>query len=132
MPAIHDEIVEAEEEGVGFEFLIQPVKVSLLKNKKLAVRFQRMKLRDPDQSGRPKAIPVKGKFLTLEADHLITAVGEQVDLSWIPQDLIKNGLIDVNPSHRRSLQEEMPLTSPEPLSLPLPQGRRRPSRSICI
>ena len=98
MPAIQDEIVEAEEEGVGFDFLIQPVKVSLLRNKKLAVKFQRMKLSGLDQTNRPKAIPIKGKFLTLEADHLITAVGEQVDLSWIPQDFIKSGLIEVNPS----------------------------------
>jgi NADPH-dependent glutamate synthase beta subunit-like oxidoreductase len=98
MPAIQDEIIEAEEEGVGFQFLIQPVKVSLLKNKRLAVKFQRMKLRGLDQSGRPRAIPIKGKFLTLEAGHLITAVGEQVDLSWIPPDLVRNGLIEMNPS----------------------------------
>ncbi len=98
MPAIPDEITEAEEEGVRFEFLIQPVKVSLLKNKRIAVKFQCMRLSGVDQSNRPKAIPIKGKFLTLEADHLITAVGERVDLSWIPQDLIKNGLIDMNPS----------------------------------
>jgi NADPH-dependent glutamate synthase beta subunit-like oxidoreductase len=100
MPAICDEIIEAEEEGAGFEFLIQPVKVSLLKNKRLAVKFQRMKLSNRDQSGRYKAIPVRGKFITLEADRLITAVGELVDLSWIPQELIKNGLIDANPSHK--------------------------------
>ena len=98
MPAIQDEIVEAEEEGVGFDFLIQPVRVSLLRNKKLAVKFQRMRLRGLDRNGRPKAIPIKGKFITLEAGHLITAVGEQVDLSWIPQDFIKSGLIEVNPS----------------------------------
>jgi NADPH-dependent glutamate synthase beta subunit-like oxidoreductase len=98
MPALQDEIVEAEEEGIRFEFLIQPAKVTLLGNKRLAVRFQRMKLWRLDRSGRPKAIPVKGKFLTLEADHLITAAGEQVDLSWIPQHLIKDGLIEVNPS----------------------------------
>src|SRR4030042_1770478 len=95
-----DEIVEAEEEGARFEFLIQPVKVSLLKDKRMAVKFQRMRLGDPDQSGRPRAIPVRGKFITLEADRLITAVGEQVDLSWIPQELIKNDLISVNPSHK--------------------------------
>jgi NADPH-dependent glutamate synthase beta subunit-like oxidoreductase len=98
MPAIRDEIVEAEEEGVRLEFLIQPVRVNLLKNKKLAVKFQRMKLSSADQTGRPRAIPLRGKFLTLEADRLITAVGEQVDLSWIPQELIENNLIDVNPS----------------------------------
>jgi NADPH-dependent glutamate synthase beta subunit-like oxidoreductase len=98
MPAIQDEIVEAEEEGARFEFLIQPVKISLLKNKRLAIKFQRFKLSGLDQSNRPKPIPIKGKFFTMEADRLITAVGERVDLSWIPQDLIKNGLIDVNPS----------------------------------
>jgi len=98
MPAIHDEIAEAEEEGVGFEFLIQPVKIMLLKNKRLAVEFQRMRLSDLDQSGRPRAIPLRGKSLTLETDRLITAVGELVDLSWIPRELIENNLIDVNPS----------------------------------
>jgi NADPH-dependent glutamate synthase beta subunit-like oxidoreductase len=100
MPALQDEIVEAEEEGMRFEFLIQPLQVRLLKNKKLAVKFQRMKLGGLDHTSRPRAIPVKGKFLELEADHLITAVGEQVDHSWIPQDLIKEGLIEVNPSSK--------------------------------
>ncbi len=98
MPAIPDEIVEAEEEGVRFEFLIQPVKIKLLKTKRLAVKFQRMKLGDPDRSGRPRAIPVRGRFVNLEADRLIAAVGEEVDLSWIPQEFIKEGMIDVNPS----------------------------------
>jgi len=37
MPAIQDEIHEAELEGVQFEFLLQPVKISLLKNKKIRV-----------------------------------------------------------------------------------------------
>jgi NADPH-dependent glutamate synthase beta subunit-like oxidoreductase len=98
MPALQDEIVEAEEEGVGFEFLIQPVKVTLLTNRRLAVKFQRMKLRGLERSGRHRAIPIEGKFLTVETDHLIAAVGEQVNLSWIPEGLIKQGLIDVNPS----------------------------------
>jgi NADPH-dependent glutamate synthase beta subunit-like oxidoreductase len=98
MPAIQDEIREAEEEGVGFEFLLQPVKIGLLKNKRIRVKFQRMKLRGRDQSGRPKAIPMKGKYLTLEADRLITAVGEGVDLSWVPNTLHRKNLIDVSAS----------------------------------
>jgi NADPH-dependent glutamate synthase beta subunit-like oxidoreductase len=100
MPAIQDEIDEAEGEGVQFKFLIQPVKVDLLKNKRLAVRFRCMKLGGPDQSGRAKAIPVKGKFIIVKTDHLITAVGEQIDLSWIPEEFIKDGLIEKNPSPR--------------------------------
>ena len=98
MPAIQDEIHEAEQEGVRFEFLLQPVKISLLKNKKIRVKFQRMRIRGRDQSNRPKAIPIKGAYVTREADGLIKAVGEGVDLSWIPETLCKNSLINVNSS----------------------------------
>lgn len=94
MPAIPDEIAEAEEEGIQFRFLIQPVKIESTPNNRLAVTFQRMTLSAPDSSNRPKAIPLKDDFLTLETDSLISAVGELVDLSWIPQNLIKNDLID--------------------------------------
>jgi NADPH-dependent glutamate synthase beta subunit-like oxidoreductase len=96
MPAIPDEIAEAEEEGVRFSFLIQPVKIEWTRKKRLAVTFQRMKLRSVDPSNRPKAVPVKGDFVTLEADSIITAVGESVDLSWLPRKYSKNGLIDVS------------------------------------
>jgi len=104
MPAIQDEIHEAEQEGVRFEFLLQPVKINLLKNNKIRVKFQRMRIRGRDQSNRPKAIPVKGAYVTLEADGLVKAVGEGVDLSWIPEMLCKKSLIDVSP----------PLTTPHP------------------
>jgi len=96
MPAIQDEIHEAEQEGVQFEFLLQPVKIGLLKNKRIRVKFQRMRIRGRDQSGRPKAIPIPGAYVTREADGLIKAVGEGVDLSWVPESLCKNGLMQVN------------------------------------
>jgi NADPH-dependent glutamate synthase beta subunit-like oxidoreductase/Pyruvate/2-oxoacid:ferredoxin oxidoreductase delta subunit len=98
MPAIQDEIFETEDEGGRFEFLLQPVKIDLLQNKRIRIKFQRMKLRGRDRDNRPKAIPIKGKYFTLEADGLITAVGEGVDLSWIPETLKKKNLIDVNSS----------------------------------
>jgi len=98
MPAIKDEIQESEEEGARFEFLIQPVNVTLLKNKRIRIKFQRMRLRGTDQRNRRKAIPIKGDFVALEADGLITAVGEGVDLSWIPEGLVEKGLIKVGPS----------------------------------
>jgi NADPH-dependent glutamate synthase beta subunit-like oxidoreductase/Pyruvate/2-oxoacid:ferredoxin oxidoreductase delta subunit len=94
MPAFSDEIAEAEEEGVRFSFLIQPAKIELTRKKRLAVTFQRMKLRAADRNNRPKAVPVKGDFVTIEADSLITAAGESVDLSWLPRKFVKNGLIE--------------------------------------
>jgi NADPH-dependent glutamate synthase beta subunit-like oxidoreductase/Pyruvate/2-oxoacid:ferredoxin oxidoreductase delta subunit len=96
MPAIKEGINEAEEEGVRFEFLVQPVSIRSVRSGKLAVRFQRMKLGPLDQSQRPAAIPIRGSFITLEADSVIAAVGEGVDLSWIPKELIKDHLIDRN------------------------------------
>jgi Pyruvate/2-oxoacid:ferredoxin oxidoreductase delta subunit len=53
-----------------------------------------MRLGEPDSSGRPGPIPVEGDLLTLKADHLIEAVGERVDLSWIDPSLVRSGLID--------------------------------------
>jgi Pyruvate/2-oxoacid:ferredoxin oxidoreductase delta subunit len=96
MPAIADEIHEAEEEGVRFEFLVQPIKISSAQKKGLTVTFQRMKLGSLDASGRPRAIPIKGDTITLKADSLITAVGEKVDLSWIPKNFVKDDLISIN------------------------------------
>lgn len=98
MPALQDEIREAEEEGVRFEYLIQPVKIDLLPSKRIRVKFQRMKLKGLDQSHRRKAIPIKGDDVTLEAEGLITAAGEGADLSWLPEGLVKNDLIAVGPS----------------------------------
>jgi NADPH-dependent glutamate synthase beta subunit-like oxidoreductase len=98
MPAILDEIREAEEEGARLEFLIQPARISLSKNDRIRVKFQRMRLRGRDQDNRRKAIPIQGNTITMEVDGLITAVGESVDLSWIPESLTKNHLIGVGPS----------------------------------
>ncbi len=98
MPAIQDEIREAEEEGASLEFLIQPARISLSKDNRIRVKFQRMRLRGRDRDNRRKAIPIKGNTVTMEADGLITAVGESPDLSWIPESLTENHLIAVGPS----------------------------------
>jgi NADPH-dependent glutamate synthase beta subunit-like oxidoreductase len=97
MPAIADEIREAEEEGARFEFLVQPAKIEEVKGRKISVTFQRMRLGDPDSSHRPRPVPVEGDLFTLKADHLIEAVGEGVDLSWIPHSMVRGDLIDAGP-----------------------------------
>ncbi len=100
MPAINDEIREAEEEGVEFCFLVQPQKIRRTREGTLEVNFQRMQLSTPDESNRRRAIPVEGEFVTLEADSLISAAGESVDLSWIPRSLARDGLIAPGESSR--------------------------------
>jgi NADPH-dependent glutamate synthase beta subunit-like oxidoreductase/Pyruvate/2-oxoacid:ferredoxin oxidoreductase delta subunit len=100
MPAIRDEVHEAEEEGILFHYLVQPSSIRHTNNGRLAVVFQRMELSTPDDSGRPRAVPKNGEFLTMETDSLISAVGELVDLSWIPAKLLKSGLIDPGSASR--------------------------------
>jgi NADPH-dependent glutamate synthase beta subunit-like oxidoreductase len=97
MPAIHDEVTEAEEEGIQFRFLLQPISVKAM-NGRLAVVFQRMELGDPDDTGRPRAVPRKDEFETIEADSIISAVGELVDVSWVPERLVLAGLIHPDPT----------------------------------
>jgi NADPH-dependent glutamate synthase beta subunit-like oxidoreductase len=97
MPAIPDEIGEAEEEGIRFSFLVQPLSIRKTDGGRLQVTLQRMELGAPDDSGRPRVAPVHGEFLTIETDSVITAAGELVDLSWVPEKIIVAGLIGPEP-----------------------------------
>jgi len=100
MPAIRDEIAEAEEEGIQFKYLVQPSFIRRTPGGRLAAGFQRMVPGEPDESGRPRVLPVEGGFLIIEADSVICAVGELVDLSWIPEKIVRAGLIDPGPASR--------------------------------
>lgn len=96
MPAFEEELQEAEEEGIGFEFLLQPVKMELVGRRRVRITFQRMKLGRRDQTGRRRAIPVDGSFVTREADGVVVAVGDDVDGSSIPPGLMEKGTIGVD------------------------------------
>ncbi len=80
MPAIKDEIEEAEREGVHFHFLATPVEIKEKDGALEEVVFQEMKLGEPDESGRRRPVPVEGKMFTLRVDSLFPAIGEQADL----------------------------------------------------
>ncbi len=83
MPAIKDEIEEAEKEGVHFHFLAAPKEVVRSGGKLAKVVFQEMELGEPDESGRRRPVPVEGRTFELEVDTLFTAIGEQADLTGI-------------------------------------------------
>jgi formate dehydrogenase beta subunit len=79
MPANPSEIEEAIEEGVKIEFLALPKKL-LSKNGTLSLESFRMKLGDPDVSGRRRADPIKGSEFSLDVDTIIVAVGQRPDI----------------------------------------------------
>ncbi len=81
MPAIDRDIAEAEEEGVRIEFLAAPLEVIRDNGRATAIRCQRMRLGEPDKSGRRRPVPVEGSEFTVELTSLIVGIGQKPDLS---------------------------------------------------
>ncbi|MCL2096256.1 MAG: FAD-dependent oxidoreductase [Oscillospiraceae bacterium] len=79
MPAEKIEISEAEEEGVIFKNLTNPIEIISEENKIKAVRLQIMELGEPDSSGRRKPVEIPGKEEILEADTVIVAIGQKLN-----------------------------------------------------
>jgi 2-oxoacid:acceptor oxidoreductase delta subunit (pyruvate/2-ketoisovalerate family) len=92
MPAVPEEIEEAEKEGVKFEFLVAPVKIIGNHGRVSGIELQRMELGEPDSSGRRRPVPVKGSNFAVAANTIITAVGEDPDLSFLPYSFLKKGV----------------------------------------
>ena len=83
MPAHEMEIDEAEYEGVEFEFLIAPKQIVSDAGKPIYIEFIRMKLGEPDASGRRRPIEIPGSEFKMPADYVIGAIGQTQDLSFI-------------------------------------------------
>jgi len=77
MPAEAAEIAEAEEEGVIFRNLTNPIEILGENGRVKAVRLQIMELGEPDASGRRSPVPVPGQEETLEVDTVIAAIGQK-------------------------------------------------------
>jgi len=76
MPARIEEIHHAEEEGVNFKFLTNPVAILGDKNGWVkGMQCLRMELGEPDESGRRRPIPVKGSDFIINVDTVIVAIG---------------------------------------------------------
>lgn len=76
MPARKDEIAHAEEEGIRFRLMTNPVRFAGDDQRWLRqVECVQMKLGEPDASGRPRPIPIAGSNFLIETDLAIVAVG---------------------------------------------------------
>ncbi len=78
MPAHPEEVMEAEEEGVRFEFLTIPKKV-MGRERVLGLSCVKAILSEPDSSGRRRPVPVEGSDFVIDADAIIPAIGQRVD-----------------------------------------------------
>ncbi|MCU0843351.1 MAG: NADPH-dependent glutamate synthase [Spirochaetes bacterium] len=76
MPARVEEVHHAEEEGVLFQLLTNPVRfIGDEKGRLKAVECVRMELGEPDDSGRRRPVVMKGSEFTIDVDVAIVAIG---------------------------------------------------------
>jgi len=101
MPAHPEEIKAAEEEGVEFLFLTNPVRILKNGNRLKAIECLKMELKDAEPGERPRPVPIEGSEFVLDCDYLIAAIGQQVDTSFQNNgsgcELEKWGSIKVDP-----------------------------------
>lgn len=83
MPADEIEIKEAEEEGVVFKFLTNPSEILSKDGKVCGMKLQKMKLGEPDASGRRKPVEIEGEFEYLDLDSVIMAIGQKLNTSGL-------------------------------------------------
>jgi glutamate synthase (NADPH/NADH) small chain len=76
VPAREEEFHHAEEEGVIFNFLTNPLEILGDEKRNVrGMRVQRMQLGEPDQSGRRRPVPIEGSEFEMEMDTVIMALG---------------------------------------------------------
>ena len=98
MPADELEINEAEEEGVIYKFLTNPISFNGEDGKLKSVTLQIMELGEPDASGRRRPVPVEGKTEELEVDSVILAIGQKLVQSDVSElKLNERGNIEADP-----------------------------------
>jgi NADPH-dependent glutamate synthase beta subunit-like oxidoreductase/Pyruvate/2-oxoacid:ferredoxin oxidoreductase delta subunit len=81
MPAFASEVHEAEEEGIEISLLTSPVKVISQNGRIAQLECVKNRLGPPDEDGRRRPVEIKGSNYTLEVDQVISAIGEEADLS---------------------------------------------------
>jgi len=98
MPANHEEVEQAEEEGIRFHFLAAPVKITA-NGGGAAMECIKMALGEPDASGRRRPVPLEGSEFTMPVDTVIAAIGQTIEASGLDGgvQLDRRGRVRVKP-----------------------------------
>ena len=86
MPADPHEIHDSKDEGVKYDFLVAPTRIVAKKGKVVGLECQKMELGPPDDSGRRRPVPIKGSEHVIEADCVISAIGQDCDLGYLEEE----------------------------------------------
>lgn len=99
MPANEMEIAAAEEEGVKLIYLAAPTAMKRT-DKGITLTCIKMELGEPDASGRRRPVEVKDSEFTIDADTVISAIGQKVESATYKMqnlNLTKWNSLDVDP-----------------------------------
>ncbi len=112
MPARHEEIVHAKEEGIKFNFLVSPVKfIGDEKGHVIGIELQKMTLGEPDESGRQRPVTIPGSNFIFPLDMAVVAVGTVPNplISRATPDLFinKNGTIIIDGSTGKTSKDRV-------------------------
>jgi NADH-quinone oxidoreductase subunit F len=100
MPALPDEIVAADEEGIQIHCLTAPVKILGNNGVVTGLECIRMELKEFDTSGRRTPNPIDGSGYAMNFDTVIEATGQRPDTSFLGGDGIgtaRGGTIAADP-----------------------------------
>jgi len=87
MPARNEEIKHAQEEGIEFMNLHNPLEYYAdEKGRVCKMKVQKMRLGEPDASGRRRPIPIEGSEFIMEVDTVVVSIGVSPN-PLIPQSM---------------------------------------------
>jgi NADPH-dependent glutamate synthase beta subunit-like oxidoreductase len=98
MPADVEEVEQAEEEGIHLSFLTIPKSIQGADGRLTGMECIRAKLVKKDDSSRLFPVPVEGSDFIVEADAVISAIGQRIDLECL------SDLKDLKWSRRQTVQ----------------------------
>ncbi|MFC1596393.1 NAD(P)-binding protein [Planctomycetota bacterium] len=81
MPAIDEEIEDAEAEGVKLEYLAAPIGFNKEGDRIASMKCIRMELGEPDASGRRRPVPIEGSEFEIAASTVIPAISQAPDFT---------------------------------------------------
>ncbi len=79
MPARVEEYEHAKEEGIDFQFLTLPKRILGDNGWVKGMECLKMKLGEPDESGRRRPLPIEGSEFEMEVDQVVVAIGTQAN-----------------------------------------------------
>ncbi|WP_159520002.1 NADPH-dependent glutamate synthase [Sunxiuqinia indica] len=112
MPARVEEVHHAEEEGIEFLNLNNPVEYFADENGRVnRMRVQKMELGEPDASGRRRPVVIEGSEYDIPVDVVVVAIGVSPN-PLVPSELpelkvSRWGTIDVDPETMQSSMPEL-------------------------